>query len=192
MQLEYGKEVRPLMLWEAHIAARNYPAALAVIDAFQGSGGPSNAWGFINLPESELARLITLSLQQESAPDGFSAEGQLALPSVEYTASEQSDELILARALFAAATGRRKETERLVRRWDREAAEDYAVLTNHRHYACRALGMVNALPATLACFRSALAEPSLLKPFIEPLLPYYDGMREDSRFQAFFAEHEQG
>jgi TolB-like protein/DNA-binding winged helix-turn-helix (wHTH) protein len=192
LQLEYGKKVRPFKLWEAHIAARNYPAALAVIDAFQGSSLTPDAWSYINVPDSELTRLITLSLQQNSARGGGSAEGQLALPGAEYIVQEQTDELILARALSAAATGQRKETERLVRRWQREAAEDYAALANHRHYSCRALGMVNAVPATLACLRSALAEPSVLRPFIEPLLPYYDGMREDSRFQAFVAEREQG
>jgi hypothetical protein len=37
-----------------------------------------------------------------------------------------------------------------------------------------------------------LAEPSFLQPFIEPLLPYYDGMREDSRFTALVAELKQG
>jgi TolB-like protein len=191
LQLEYGTEVRPFKLWEAHIAARNYPAALAVIDAFQSSSLTPDAWSYPNLPDSELARLITLSLRQKSSRGGGSAEGQLALPDVEYTVQEQTEELMLARALSASATGHRKETERLVRHWQREAAGDYAALANHRHYGCRALAMVNAVPATLACFRSALAEPSVLMPFIEPLLPYYDGMREDSRFQAFVAERGQ-
>ena len=192
LQQEYAAEVRPFKLWEAHIAARNYPAALAVIGTFQSSDEPPQNWSFINMPDSEMARLITLRLQQEGAPQEIPAEARLALSRAESMAQEQPHELILARALFAAAAGRRKETERLVRRWQREAAEDYAVLASHRHYGCRALGMVNAVSATLACFRDSLAEPSFLQPFIEPLLPYYDGMRQDSRFTALVAELTQG
>jgi hypothetical protein len=87
-------------------------------------------------------------------------------------------------ALATAAAGDRAETERLVRAWFRKAARDPADLTILRHYACRALGMAGATPAAVECLRSGLAQPSQAMPFLEPLLPYYDSMRDDPVFVA--------
>jgi len=67
----------------------------------------------------------------------------------------------------------------------REAARDVPQLVNHRHYACRALGMARAASAAIECLRAALVEPSLVMPFIEPLLPYYDPIREHPEFVAW-------
>jgi hypothetical protein len=47
--------------------------------------------------------------------------------------------------------------------------------------------MADVVAATLDCLRSALAEPSLVMPFLEPLLPYYDAMRDEPRVVDFIA-----
>jgi hypothetical protein len=85
-------------------------------------------------------------------------------------------------ALVTAAEGNTEETERLIRRWRRGAAEDLAELANVRHHACRVLGMARATTAAVECIRTGLAEPSFVMPFMEPFLPYYDALRDEPQF----------
>lgn len=91
-------------------------------------------------------------------------------------------------AFITAAEGNTEETERLIRTWLREAAGDLAELATQRHYACRALGLAAASSAAVECIRSGLAEPSFVMPFIEPLLPYYDTIRNQPEFAGLLAE----
>lgn len=48
--------------------------------------------------------------------------------------------------------------------------------------------MAAAVSAAVDCLRSGLAEQSQVMPFVEQFLPYYDSMRNDSRFVEFLAE----
>jgi hypothetical protein len=94
----------------------------------------------------------------------------------------------LYQAYISAAEGDTPESERLVRTWFREAVRDLAERLILRHHACRALGMAAAASTAVECLRSAFEEPSPADPFIEPFLPYYDSIRNDSRFVEFLAE----
>ena len=42
--------------------------------------------------------------------------------------------------------------------------------------------MGGAAEAAVKCIRDGLEEPSVIVPFFEPLLPYYDGIRDDPAF----------
>ena len=194
LQREYGESAVPIRLWEAHIAARNYAGAIALLDAFEAAETAGARWAFISLPDPVLARAITLQLQDARDPPNpalVEARGRVARARETgfYTTPSNA---YLATALATAVGGDTGRTERLVRTWLREAARDVPQLVNHRHYACRALGMAAAVAAAIECLRSGLAEPSLVMPFLEPLLPYYDSMREDPRFTGFLAEIEGG
>lgn len=79
-------------------------------------------------------------------------------------------------------------TQRLVRAWFREAAQDLVERAVKRHHACRALGMAGVAPAAVDRLRSTFAEPSLAHPFIEPSLPFYDAIRDDPPYSALLAE----
>ena len=85
-------------------------------------------------------------------------------------------------ALVTAAEGNTEETERLIRRWRRGAAEDLAELVNVQHRACEVLGIAKATTAAVECIRTGLAEPSFVMPFMEPFLPYYDALRDEPQF----------
>lgn len=192
LQREYDREARPLALWEAHIAARQYVGAAALLDALRESGLPEQAWSFQNLPDTRLARVITGRLLQDSEQlAALVAEERAWLEAERDAGIYVSDpNFYLAMALVAAAEGSREETERLVRTWLREATQDLAELANHRHYACRALGMAAAASAAVECLQSGLAEPSHVHPFIEPSLPYYDSIRNDPAYRQFLTSIE--
>ncbi|WP_162300114.1 winged helix-turn-helix domain-containing protein [Kineobactrum sediminis] len=190
LQQEYGAEAAPVQVWEAHIAARDYQGAMVVLDTFQAAGRSADDWGFASVPDITLARLITTWFQGEKNSNAallLEMQGTMAkewkpgAPSFEANAD-------LVIAMVTAATGKREETERLVRSWLREASRDVAELVNQRHYACRALAIVEAVAAALECLRSGLMEPSRVMPFLEPFLPYYDLMRNEPRFVEFLAE----
>ncbi|MDO8861637.1 winged helix-turn-helix domain-containing protein [Haliea sp. E1-2-M8] len=191
LEQEYGETVVPLRMWEAHIAARDYQGALALLDGYQEAGRSTRDWTFTGLPDVNLARIITHRLQ------GGSDSMSPSLPEARARVEGERDagkfnfapNYNLAMAMIASAEGNTEETEHLVRTWLREATQDLAELANQRNYACRTLAMAEAaVTATLECLRSALEEPSRVMPFIEPYLPYYDSIREDTRFIEFFAD----
>lgn len=192
LQREYGESAVPLGLWEAHIAARDYAGAMAVLDAFETAETAGARWAFISLPDPVLARAITLQLQDAGdPPNPVLAEARARVARAREAGFYITpSNAYLATALATAAGGDTGRTERLVRTWLREAARDVPQLVNHRHYACRALGMAAAVSAAVKCLRESLVEPSPVMPFLEPLLPYYDSMREDPRFMGFLAEIE--
>jgi TolB-like protein len=57
-----------------------------------------------------------------------------------------------------------------------------------RGFACQLLAMAGAAEETVACLRNVFDEPSDRHPFLEPLMPMYDPIRETPAFQALIAE----
>ncbi|WP_405235083.1 winged helix-turn-helix domain-containing tetratricopeptide repeat protein [Lentisalinibacter orientalis] len=187
LQREYGEEATAFELWEAHIAARDYDGATALLNAVQQAESPAEVWSAFDIPDIGLARVIT-----ERLLNGPEAKGPVLAEARRQVAAERAvpDFAVnadLAMAYVTAAEGDRAETERLIRTWFREATADLAERLVLRHHACRALGLATAVNAAVDCLRSGLAEPSQAIPFIEPFLPYYDSIRDDPRFVDFVA-----
>ena len=185
---EFEDDADPRDMWGAHIANRNFAAAEVLLNDF---------------PETEF---------NLSALDPFS--NKMSAQAINYWFLGQGDKLTetlsqlrtiideaqnsdvdpnhyrsnLIWALIAAVEGDTEQTERFVRRWRRGAAEDLAELTNNRHLSCRALGMSGATRAAADCIRAGVEQPSFVMPFMEPFLPYYDGMRKHSEFVDMLAE----
>ena len=48
--------------------------------------------------------------------------------------------------------------------------------------------MAAATAAAVQCIRTGLVEPSLVMPFMEPYLPYYDSIRDEAEFVDLLAD----
>ncbi len=185
LQKDFEDVADPVHLWEARIAIRDYSGAEKMLSAMQEPGFKS---GVISIKEWN--QIVTYWFMQRS---NRLAE-LLTQARTDFDKDRQSDgkvphySVYLDIALVTAAEGNTEETERLIRRWRRRAAEDLAELANVRHHACRVLGMARATTAAVECIRTSLAEPSFVMPFLEPFLPYYDSMRDEPEFVALLAD----
>lgn len=192
LQTEYGVEVDPFELWEAHIAARDFDDAAALVNRSRMHERESDAWTSSDVPDVDLAGVITDHFRDADAgrlPVHAPAEPERRLARNRAQGLiEFEPNVYLAKAYISAAHGNTAETERLVRTWFRGSVRDLAQRLNLRHHTCRALGMAAAASAAVECLRSAFEEPGWAHPFIEPFLPYYDSIRNDSLFVELLAE----
>jgi len=190
MQREFDVAADPIDRWEAHLAARDFDGAAALLDAMQATDASADAWKVFDLPDLDLARAIT---------DRFQGTGDAGRSSLDHARSSLARKgepgmrgfgpnFYLVMAHITALEGDQAETERLVRHWLREAERDLAERFALRHRACRALGLAAAATAAVGCLRYGFTEPSLLLPFVEPFLPYYDPIRDAPEFVDLLAE----
>jgi TolB-like protein len=94
----------------------------------------------------------------------------------------------LGAAVLAGAQDNAEEAEAWIQRLNKKRPIDLAERTNNTQYACRVLGMIEAVHATVKCIRDGLREPSLILPFLEPYLPFYDSLRDKPEFIEMLVE----
>ncbi len=188
IQREFSNVEDPYKLWEARIANKEYEAAeeLAHIMLERRDDGSRTPELFSNKVRTQIItywfmqrnnRLAELLIEaRPGLEEILKAEGDFARSNI-----------ILDLALVTAAEGNTAETERLIRRWERKVAEDLAEMFGSRHRSCRILGMASSTQAAVECIKTGLEEPSLVMPFMEPYLPYYDSMRDDPEFVELLA-----
>ena len=185
---EFDGDTVPDLLWQAHIANRDYEAAANLLDGMPES--KHGLSGFANLGEKLSSQIITywfLGLSEQLAE--ALSEARTALdPAPNSDGDFQHYRANLAMALVTAAEGNTEETVRLIRRWRRRATEDLAELAYNRLESCRVLGIAGITSAAVECIRTGLAKPSDVMPFMEPFLPYYDAMRQSPEFVDMLAE----
>jgi len=190
LQVEFETKAPPFALWDAHIAAREFDLAEQYVTAIRsGSDLDVYAPAVSKLSGFDVSGIITYWFTHDSDRlDPLLIETRASLEESRNSEGDfDSVNHYLVLALLSAAEGDRAETERLVRVWRRLAVEDLAGLFMHLHFACRTLGMAGST-AAVECIRSGLAEPSLVAPFYEPFLPYYDSIREDPEFVKLLTE----
>jgi len=186
---QFGGSSNLYDLWNARIANRDYAAAEQLLSAMPDLN-ESAASSRGNLPDRILSEIVTFWFMQRSDRlKEVLAEARTIIDTGRQSAGAFLDwKVNLDMALVTAAEGNTGETERLVRRWRRGAAQDFAELAYRRHDSCRTLGMAGATAAAVECIRTALAEPSFVMPFLEPFLPYYDLMRDEPEFVDLLAD----
>lgn len=187
LEMEYGESVGSRYLWDARIASRDYAAAEAVLNVEQAANQFDTGWPLgdvFRIDEITTYWFLQASDRLDSLLDQVRAEVE-----EKRNADGGFDDTVhfLTLAFVSAAEGNTEETERLVRVWQRTAVTDLADMTNRYHYACRALGMAAATRAAVSCIRKGLVKPSLVIPFIEPYLPYYDSIRDTPEFTELLA-----
>ena len=190
LEQEYGVIANPEDRWEAHIASRDYAAAEEFLNAVEAAGEHEHDWGIDILFSLDVSQVVTYwFLRASDRLEPLLAQGRSYLDASRNADGDfQDNNQYLVMAFVTAAEGNREETERLIRHWCREARNDLAELANLRHQACRALGMAAATSAAVECIRAGLAAPSLVMPFVEPYLPYYDSMRNEAEFVDLLAD----
>jgi len=189
LQKELGDDKDLFDLWETRIADRDFEAAEELASVMQ-ERPAQGVELFSSLSDKVRTQIMTYwFLQDDKRLAELLAEARTELAEKlkelgDFTPTNRIYDL----ALLAAVEGDTEETERQVRIWNRRAAEDLAEKTHFRHRICRLLGMAGATAAAVNCIREGLAEPSLVMPFMEAYLPYYDPIRNEPEFVALLAD----
>ena len=174
--------------WESRIAARDYPGALRVLNRLD------SAKSSVDSPSVQLEVEIMPLISQWLLGDNEALQRELGaaqdrLDSVTRDGGNLPNfQPSLLRAFIHAASGDQAQTMRQIRLWRRAVQGDKAEYALQRHFSCRVLGMTAAVPEAVQCLRSGLSEPSLVTPFIELQLPFYDAIRSEPAFVALLAE----
>jgi TolB-like protein len=163
----------------ARIIARDYAGAIETLDAIE-HRRMSLTWG---LSSWQAISMITYWL----AGDAEKVAELVSDARQEFAELGTIDDMegkhsILSLALLAAVEGDAEETERWFEAWDDGYAQDLAGRMGNWDIACQTLGIAGAAEAAVRCIRQGLVEPSAIMPFLEPLLPFYDPIRDEPVF----------
>jgi hypothetical protein len=188
-QREFGRTNDFISLWEAHIANRDYAAAEEFTNAMpERLVASKNYEG--DLSDKQWSQIVTYWIMRRD--DKLKAVIGEAREDLEKSRNANGDFrnriTYGMMALLTAAEGKTEETEILIRRWRRGAVNDKTELAAFHHETCRILGMAHATTSAIECVRTGLVEPTYVVPFIEPFLPYYDSIRDESEFVELLAE----
>jgi len=188
LDARFEDEVRLDHLWDGHIARRDYAAAEKLLDRMPGPGESGHAEVFLGARQANSIITYFLSGQHDLLNDVL-IESRMHLEK-SLTSDGDFDRYAMNQdmLLVTAAEGNRDEAERMARRYQRGVSTDLAAQAMTRHYVCQGLAMAGAAERAVECLRDGFAEPSLVMPFFEPFLPYYDSIRESPEFIALLAE----
>jgi len=187
-QERYAAVVRPIHTWETRIVNRDFKGAeqvLAELDTDESDIG-------VYISDQAEARIITYWFL------GYEDRLSEILPAARAFLEQSRDsdgnfmnlgtyQLI---GLIAAAEGKREEAEKNIQRFLREARQDMTNYSTFAAEACQILGMAGATSAAVDCLREAYSKPSTAFPFLDPLLPYYDAIRDEPEFVELLAEEQ--
>jgi TolB-like protein len=186
IQNKYANDARPMDTWESRIASRDFEGAeqmLAELDTEESDIG-------VYVSDQALARIITYRFL--GYEDRLSEILPAARAFLERSRKEDGDFMNYLTypliALIDAAEGKTEEAERNIQRFLYEARQDMTNYWALADEACQMLGMAGAATAAVDCLREAFTKPSSAYPFLEPLLPYYDPIRDDPAFVELLAE----
>jgi len=185
LQNDYENDANPAHMWDAHIANRNFAGAEGLLSSLR-----NEVPGSLNyLSDQTLAQIITYwFLGDRDRLESITDQARKRLDSSrDAEGNIPTNDWNYYLALLAAVEVNAEESERLIRRWFRDET-DFAGLSLFRHTACQALGMAGASTAAVECILESLDEASLVFPFLEPYLPYFDSIRDEPEFVELLAE----
>ena len=172
--------------WGALIAGRDFAGAEETLALLN-----DEEMSHLGATDRELAGLVTywfLGQQDKAEELGAGIRKRINDAAAEFGFDPLERLTALTFALLAALEGDTAEAERFVRIYSRNRGADWAERVNNRDLTCQILGMAGAAQAAVQCIRDGLEEPSMIMPFVEPLLPYYDPIRETPEFIALEKE----
>ncbi len=184
---EYGDASDVADRIETRMASRDYEGAEALLNEMRVPENPRR-WTAAVVPDKTLFELeLRWFLGQDDRLATLVTDTRARLAEYVPDGGAADSQVLLLEAMLTALGGDTAETERLVRRWNRETT-DWPDRSGHRNWACQILGLAGAAEAAVACIRTGLEEPSHVAPFLEPYLPYYDPIRDDPVFVALLED----
>lgn len=189
IETEFASKSGPPGLWMNRIYARDFGAAAAILDTLKHPKYDE----LPGLSTWRAAKLITHWFLQDD--ELFLQARAEALQHLEDSDSEEQasehPSLNLDLALIPALEGDTGAVSRLLRQWLRNMTD-----ATEKAYSfgqvCQTYGMAGATKEAVDCIRNGLTEPSSMRPWIDPHLPFYDTVRNTPEFQVLMAELEMG
>jgi hypothetical protein len=176
-------------LWASQLAVRDYSAAEATTLRLEQAYTPAPE-PMDYLPDHLELRLVTLLItsdRQGLAATVADAERALGLAGTD-TAERWDSVYAQSRVLLALARGDTPLVERELAALQYRVDDDIATEVGERRELCQYLALAGDAEAAVRCLRAGLTRPSRVMPFLDPLLPFYDRIRESPAFQALLAE----
>ncbi|WP_371194086.1 winged helix-turn-helix domain-containing protein [Glaciecola sp. SC05] len=166
--------------WIAHIANRDYQQALALFKDID-----------LNIPfykfrSSHRLKMFTLWLKdQDHYLDGF-----IPIWLSEFEKFHQGNQFRVNAPLrtedmvLLAVSGRQELALKSIDQYFQQFPIDWAERIISRSEICRILGMMGDSEKTVQCIEEGIEQGSLIYPFLEHYLPFYDAVRDTPRFMA--------
>jgi TolB-like protein len=176
-------------LWEAQLAVRDYAAAQATTLRLEQAYTPApEPVGYI--PDHMALRLLTQLVTSDTQGLAVTvAEAEQALGLTGNARDERWDSMNTRdRVLLAIARDDAQLIQAELVALQQRIADDIASEVGERRELCAFLALTGDAEATVRCLRAGLTRPSRVMHFLEPLLPYYDRVRESPEFQVLLAE----
>ncbi|WP_187276401.1 winged helix-turn-helix domain-containing protein [Parahaliea maris] len=171
--------------WDMYVANRDYAAALATLSETEEDQ---------DAPNSNQSRrwMFTVWLTGDYSPlaDRLPAWKNRLTDHVESVDVFHRSPFYLGLGLLEAITGNPEAATSWIDHWERQVPVDWAERMMRRHDVCRVLGILADVSKVAQCIRDGLAEASMVMPFFEPAMPFYDAVRNEPEFMALVAEIE--
>ena len=176
---EFRSPQSVLNLWWSRVISRNYEGAMQTLALF-----PDNApAGQFGVSEKTMAQLFTaLAMDDDEQMQALLDDIRTRLDALGPREETLETMAALTLAAVAGMEGNASQAEEYVERWFTRAGLDWPDRVLYRETACQILGIAGAAEAAVQCIRDGLEEPSMLMPFIEPKLPFYDSIRDEPEF----------
>jgi TolB-like protein len=183
---KYEDEATPINKWEARIARRDFEGAEQVIPELDTDESDIGVY----ISDQTIARIVTYWFlgDEEQLAEMLPATRAFLERSRESDGEFMNYGTYPLIALLDAAEGKTEDAEKNIQRFMREARQDMTTYSSFADQACQTLGLAGAATAAVDCLREAFTKPSSAFPFLEPLLPYYDPVRNDPAFVELLAE----
>lgn len=173
-------------LWEAHLAVRDVAAAEEIILQAEADLADSGveSFGAYNAMLNALMHYIAVG----DDTGRKQATNRIRRMHEAQGVESFEDMYVLPRLLILIAEDNRPKAREAILELREIMRTDVANRIGYSDILCSALAMTDRALEAVDCLRDAMARPSSVRIFIEPLLPYYDRIRDTPEFQLFLED----
>ena len=177
------------LLWELHLLRRDFPAVHAIVEDMRLAERDLTPT-VDSIPQGLTLALLTQIMQDDDARLAqLRREAEMLLGVDGEDGEERLAKLFVTNRILLATAAR--DDAAALRALDELAAmarDDLAVDLQMNSQLCGGLGMAGQASRAATCLRRASERPSDIKPYIEPLLPFYDRVRDHPDFQTLLRD----